>query len=185
MKKFKKTISLLIVLSILTLSNNVFAMSPTFPNEIRYTRGVGNTCYYVDSSARSYTSMVNAAANNWVYTGVGSNPIYMAAVSSNRGTHIDVYAENFSVYMGNIEAYTTLWTSNSIIIDTNGTTNYFYGEIMLDSSYNMTTAIIIHEMGHCFGLADNDNLNSIMFGYVDGNVRTVQKCDNDTINYLY
>ena len=87
MKKF--FIFLTIVLC--TLSSSVFAMTPTYANDAKFTRGVGNCCYYVDSSASGYTSAINDAAYNWENTGFGWNPIYMHAVASNYATHIDFY----------------------------------------------------------------------------------------------
>ena len=74
-----------------TLSSSVFAMTPTYANDAKFTRGVGNCCYYVDSSASGYTSAISSAAYNWENTGYGWNPIYMTAVSSNYATHMDFY----------------------------------------------------------------------------------------------
>lgn len=35
------------------LSNNIFAMTPTWPNDAKFNRSVSNAYYYVDSSASS------------------------------------------------------------------------------------------------------------------------------------
>ena len=62
-----------LILTFCIFSCSVFAMTPTYTNDAKFTRGVSNCCYYVDSTASSYTSNVNSAANNWVDTGYGWN----------------------------------------------------------------------------------------------------------------
>lgn len=187
MKNLKKSVFVTIILVLILASNTVFAaMTSPYPNEIRFTRGVGNTCYYVDSTASAYTSYINAAAYNWEVTGHGANPIYTTAVSSNKGTHIDVYAENFTdEYAYKAYAYTTIWASDARQLSFNGTENYFYTEIMINKNMSISNYVLIHEMGHCFGLDDVNNVNSVMHWSDGGNARTVQACDNETINYLY
>lgn len=77
------------------ISTNVFAMTPTWPNDAKFDRGVSNAYYYVDGTATSYTSRINAAVDNWVDTGWGWNPIYLYPVASNYATHIDFYVSNY------------------------------------------------------------------------------------------
>lgn len=84
----KKMWILSILLCCLLLSTSVFAYNPIGG---KFSRGVSNTCYYVDSTASAYTTRINAAANNWVNTGHGWNPIYMTPVSSSYLTHMDFY----------------------------------------------------------------------------------------------
>lgn len=191
MSKKKKTISLLILfLMVMSISSSAFAMTPPYTHKIRYSRGVANTCYYVDSSASTFVGAINTAANNWVYTGYGANPIYMTAVSSNRATHMDIYASYLDSKYSNTNAYTTIWSSSSTQMSFEGTSNYFYAEIMLNrnnlNANTENTSTIIHEMGHCFGLDDWSDAYSIMCSpKSDRKVTRVQQCDNDTINYLY
>lgn len=182
----------LAILFILLLSISSFAMTPTWTNDAKFTRGVSNTCYYISSSASSYTSKINAAAQNWEVTGYGWNPIYVTAVSSNRATHIDIYSvnpNNDTVLDDNTNAYASFWSSSSTLLANRGygpSTNYFYTEIAINSSKTLETDTFIHEMGHCFGLAHSSDRNSIMYGTKSKrNVSTVQKDDHDTINYLY
>lgn len=183
----------LIIFSIIIfmiLAYDVSAMTPTFPNEIRFSRGVGNTCYWISNTASNYGSEINSAANNWMYTG-WDNPIYMTAVSSNYATHMDFYG----VHLGSasdVLAYTLFFNDYGMEISSqNGNTNYFYTEIWLNTnSVNGYTAhhpsVVKHEMGHAFGLSHWNNMYSIMHVIVDNQqVTTVQKVDNDTINYLY
>lgn len=185
-----------IFLTIITciLSSSVFAMTPTYTNDAKFNRGVGNCCYYVDGSASGYTNQINDAAYNWENTGYGWNPIYMTAVSSNYATHMDFYGRTPSTdsYLSNTAAaYTSFWNSNSTLVVSKPnfpTYDYFYTEIVLNTnnngSYDYRTAK--HEMGHAFGLNHYANSYSIMFPSLIGMyVTTVQQCDHDTINYLY
>lgn len=193
-KLIKKTAYMFAILSIFVGSNIFAAMTPTFPNDVKYSRGVSNCCYYVDSSAGSYTNQINAAADNWVDTGYGWNPIYMTPVGSNYGTHMDFYGRTMaqdSYLNSNILGYTTFWNGDSTLTPTWGgypTYNYYYSEIVFNlstsNSYDYRTAK--HEMGHAFGLGHNESSYSIMCPVLtDTYVTTVQKCDHDAINYLY
>lgn len=190
MKNFKHLIILTFFLLILFTNNFVFAqevvMSPTYPNKIRYSRGVSNTCYYVDSSASAYTTRINQAANGWVHTSYGDNPIYMTAVSSTRATHMDFYAESMSGDYTGFVAVTSIWTSSAEKLPFNGVKNYYYAEVHINTNENVTTADMMHEMGHCFGLDESKNPYSIMWPLtINWYVSTVQACDNATVNYLY
>lgn len=190
MSKLKKVIFLMVFLVVIGMSSSVFAMTPTYTYEIRYSRGVGNTCYYVDSTASTYVSSINTAANRWVHTNYGDNPIYMTAVSSTKATHMDIYASKLSSDYSNTNAYTTIWSSSAEQMSFDDKSNYYYAEIMINKN-NMTsstenTSTIVHEMGHCFGLDHSSSKYSIMYGTKsERKVTTVQQCDNDTINYLY
>ena len=188
----KKNILFIVVL-IGLLSNTIFAMTLTWQNEAKFNRSVSNAYYYVDSSASSYTYQINDAIDNWIDTGYGWNPIYIYPVSSNYATHIDFYKMSYSqdsILDSNTGAYTSFWDIYENPITSLGSapySNYFYTEVRINSSINLPTKGIKHEIGHCFGLNHYDNNNySIMFPYLDGMaVSTVQQCDHDTINYLY
>ena len=185
-KKVLTIILLIVVLFLISEVSKVYAvMSPTHPNEIRYSRGVSNVCYVVNSSASAYTSYVNSAANGWVHTHYGDNPIYMTAVSSTVGSHMDIYADNLSGRYEEYYAYTTIWNYNANQLSLSGKENYWYAEIMINKNIKQSTYILTHEMGHCFGLTDNYNVDSVMYYCDAGNAKTVQYCDNETINYLY
>lgn len=161
----------------------------------RFTRGVGNTCYYVDSTASSYTSRINAAANNWVHTEHGANPIYMTAVSSSHGTHIDLYGKYDSFWgnTGRILGETKMFNSAAQdITSQTAYTNWVYAEIylnrnLLNTSTDNTQGTIAHEMGHCFGLNENNgNIYSIMCQTGAGRaVYQVGADDNNGINAIY
>lgn len=183
-----------LILTFCIFSCSIFAMTPTYTNDAKFTRGVSNCCYYIDSTASSYTSNVNSAANNWVDTGYGWNPIYMTAVSSNYATHMDFYGRTPSsdTYLNSsVLGYTSFWNTDGTLVankTSEPTYNYFYTEIVFNTSasnsYDIRTAK--HEMGHAFGLDHTENSYSIMFPNINYTyVTTVQQCDHDTINYLY
>lgn len=175
------------------VGGSIFARTPTMPNDVRFSRGVGNCCYYIDWTASGYQDQVVSASNNWVDTGYGWNPIYMTAVSSNYATHMDFYGRNTgsdSYLNNNLIAYTSYWNTDGSMTAQKGQTptyNYFYTEIVfntnLSGSYDYRTAK--HEMGHAFGLMHTDDRYSIMYPNLDMYVYTVQQGDHDAINYLY
>lgn len=192
MKK-KTIIATLFAIIILGYGNIVRAMDGTFPNDAKFTRGVKNTCYYVDSTASSFTSKINSGAKSWEAL---DNKIKNTAVSSNKGTHIDFYAKNKSADVnltGRIKAYTTFWDSNGVNAQPSITEeprkDYFYSEIVLskDDFSSITFTAIAHEMGHAYGLSHRPNNEySIMFKYLENmQVTTPQAIDNNVINYLY
>ena len=114
------------------LGCSVFAMTPTYENDAKFTRGVGNCCYYIDGTASGYSSNIVSAANNWEDTGYGWNPIYMTAVSSNYATHMDFYSRTSSQDVnltGNVLGYTTYWNTDGTLVARRThapTYNYFY-----------------------------------------------------------
>lgn len=158
----------------------------------KFTRGVSNTCYYVNSTASAYTNQINAAARNWEVTGYGKNPIYMTAVSSTKGSHMDIYGKNNSFWnRPGIAGETNFFTSSGSKI-TSFKNNWFYVEIYLnrDSFSELTTnqrqGTIAHEMGHGFGLDDNNNMASIMCqGAADRKIYLVGLDDHNGINAIY
>lgn len=191
MKKY--LFSLFIGVIFLLGMDGVSAMTPTWPNNAKFSRGVGNTCYWISGSASGYTSSINVAADIWEYNG-WANPIYLTVVSSNYATHIDFYSStpsSDSVLNSNVLGYTTFWSSVGTLVSPKGigpSVNYFYTEIIMNNtlSGSYDSKIIMHEMGHAFGLAHTGNQYSIMYPYANGMlVSTVQKVDVDTINYLY
>lgn len=193
MKIKLKRIVFISFMLLLTVTN-ALAMTPTWPNNARFTRGVRNTTYYIAPSARPYAANVRTAARNWVYTGI-TNPIEMQEVSSTYATHMDVYAKtkrqdkNLDQFTA---AYVSFWDSKGNAIAINGNAprhNYFYTEIIINKEHfpaAYRTPIMIHEMGHCFGLSHSNSPYSIMYPHYNSTrVSKVQKVDNDTILYLY
>lgn len=89
----------------------------------------------------------------------------------------------------NTIAYAGFWDINENRVSAAGygpSVDYFYTEVKMNTAFDTETMTIIHEMGHCFGLAHSSDHYSIMYPYKDGTyVTTVQQADHDTINYLY
>ena len=148
--------------------------------------------YYVDSSASGYTTLINNAVNNWVVTGWGWNPIYLAPVASNNGTALDFYLK-YSDQLGySILGQTTYFNSYEVQLNP-ATTDWFFAKIDLNGSslpnisYNNRQGTIAHEIGHGLGLAhQNSNTSSIMCSLSSGRtVYTVDQISHNAINTLY
>lgn len=187
MKK-KIIFSVLAMIMIFSLSKSIFADNLYIGGKL--SRGVGNMYYYVDSTASGYTSLINNAVDNWVDTGYGWNPIYMAPVASNYATDMDFYAV-YSLDYGVI-AQTSMYDINEVQV-TPSTTNWFFAKIELATSVinnygnNDKQGTIAHEMGHGFGLNhQNNNTSSIMCQKGAGRiVYLVDYTSHNCINYLY
>ena len=113
----KKIVRVLLVFSVLSsflfFNNKLYAATPTWTNNAKFSRGVGNVCFWISSSASSYASNIRSASNSWVYTG-WDNPIYMNEVNSNYATHIDIYGKassQDSTLSSTTAAYISFWDS--------------------------------------------------------------------------
>lgn len=175
----------------LALSNVAFALVPTIGGYL--SRGVDNMCYYVDSSASSYTSYINTGINRWTNSGYSpSDFINMTAVSSNYATDVDYYAqpEEDFLFTGAI-AETTFYASDGM--EGSGVVPYYYSEIRINTDeFPSCTSFekigtMAHELGHAMGLDENNsNTSSIMCQLGSGRtVNTVSSEDYATVVDIY
>lgn len=151
--------------------------------------------YYITSSASSYSSLINNAMNDWIYTTDRLNyttSISYRSTTTQKSSVMDIYASNVPSMQGYAYTYCMLyqkvvdpdvqnWGWNKIIINT----AYFNNGDLSTSSIKKGT--IAHEMGHCFGLAENNgNKNAIMCQFGSGRkVTSAQICDLKGINAIY
>ncbi len=119
MKKLKFSLLFtLLVCLLLSQSANVFAADYyTFNNHV-LNGGVGNygynnRYYFITSSASGYTSLIDAAMNDWIYTtsrlGV-TTPISFVKTGTQSSSVMDVYAGNYYDSSSGIAGFTTFWT---------------------------------------------------------------------------
>lgn len=134
-----------------------------------------------------------------MYPGSGmSNPIYIKFVSSNYGSSMDFYSKPKTFWSSSIR--------NSVLAETRhfdssekqvtvGSKDWYYAKIYINDDNFKNDAFtneqaqgtIIHEMGHAFGLDENNsNKYSIMCQLGAGRaVQRVQSVDNNAINRKY
>lgn len=191
MKKKLLNIGIISTCVTLALSGSVFALVPTVGGYL--SRGVDNMCYYVDSSANSYTSYINTGINRW--TNGGHSPsdfINMTAVSSNYATDVDYYAVNAEdMYASGAIAETWYFSSSGSSVS--GLVPYYYSEISINKDVigNCTSfekiGTMAHEFGHAMGLDENNrNTSSIMCQLGSGRtVNTVSAEDYATVVSIY
>lgn len=173
---------------------SIQAMTPTWENNAKFIQGVTNTTYYISPSADVYSEPFYTAADNWMYT-EWENAIQMDQAVSNLGTQIDLYAKTYEqdpTLGAYTSAYVSFWDETGGLVSERGygpDRNYYYTELTINTRLfpeDEQVIILTHEMGHAFGLAHSSDPYSIMFPYYEEIlVDTVQKIDNDTINYLY
>lgn len=188
----KKLLNVGIISACLTLAMSTVSLA-TVPTIGGYlSRGVGSICYYVDSSASSYTSYINTGINRWTNSGYSPTLIHMTAVSSNYATDVDYYAQNASEFIvSSVISETTYFTSSGVNVS--GRSSYYYAEIRINrdeisycSSYEKI-GTMAHELGHAFGLDENNsNTSSIMCQLSSGRtVNTVSSEDYATVVSIY
>jgi len=200
--KKKKIWTMLLVMFIFSCIFTVpasAATTPRFANGYYLAEGVGHLDYYITPNAVPYTNLINNAANNWVYTGFGANPIYMYRTYNFNASNMDIYDGDY--YQVEMDAWATDAKTIHVDVRTTGhivvwptTSMWDYGRIYLNKTrmdviYSDTVkqGIISHEMGHVMALAHNiTTTDSVMFPYTDMRTRcTVGKVDNDGINAIY
>lgn len=151
--------------SAILASSVVFAAAPITYYQLQ--RGISRMCYYVDSSANSYVSLINTGIKRWTRSGYSpSGVITMIPVSSTSATDVDIYVEPNSFFSSpSILGKTFYFTSSGVQFPEYPpypADEYYYTEIHLheenleeegDIEWIGTTA---HELGHVFGLSENN-----------------------------
>lgn len=191
MKKNIAKIGILAACTTLAMASSAFALVPR--NGGYLTRGVDNMCYYVDSSASSYTSYINTGINRWTSSGYSpSDFINMTAVSSNYATDVDYYGLDMAdMYYGSSVAETYYFGSTGV--QATGTGPYYFSEIAINKDMFPTCSSFekigtcAHEFGHAMGLDENNSdTSSIMCQSSSGRtVNTVSAEDYATVVYIY
>lgn len=164
MKKKILKVGMISACCTLAMSAVAYAAIPVIGGYL--SRGVDDMCYYVDSSANSYTSYINTGIRRW--TDGGHSPsdfINMTAVSSNYATDVDYYAKGMmDMFAVGALAETMYFTSSGA--ETSGRNSYYFTEISIniDTFGNRTSfqkiGTMAHELGHAFGLEENNSSTS-------------------------
>lgn len=199
----KKKLTMLVVICIILCINaiTVFAgTTPRYKNNYYLAEGVGDIDYYIMPGASGYTTLINNATNNWIYTGFGYNPIYMYRTYNFNESNMDIYDGDY--YQAEMDAFETLGKTIHVDVRTSShqivlpqSSMWDYGRIYLNftrmQSLGFSNAkiqgVIIHEMGHVMALDHNvSTFDSIMYPYTDlGERDTVGRVDHDGINAIY
>ena len=159
----------------------------------KYTRGISRVSYYIDydSGTGYYEYLIIDAEHNWESPGFTS-PVGMVAASSNAGTMLDIYTEDSNFWGGDTSVWGETRFYDQFANQQSPSVDYIFTRIYINDSavHNISATkirrMIIHEMGHAFGLAHNSNPYSIMYPYDEGHmVNTVQQVDVNDLNALY
>lgn len=202
--KIKYFLGLLAVVGCTGFISTVSAAAITPTGAYRTSWNIESIYYYIDQSAPGYSGTISAAANNWVYTGLGYNKLYPNTRTYNKtNSAVDIYAASVG---GDAMAYTLTYkrvNGNAVYVpwvDIPGRINsgvpnesWLFSEIHInndtfqDYDFNVRQGTIAHEFGHAWGLGhNNENPNSLMCQTAFGRtVQTVQQVDQDAFNRLY
>lgn len=161
MKKKLLSVGIISACCMLAMSSMALAAVPVLGGHL--SRGVSGMCYYVDSTANTYTSYINTGISRWTNGGHSpSNFINMTAVSSNYATAVDYYAKNYKDFIAqSCLAETSYFTSSG-----SGCSSgiaYYYTEIVInkdnivDATNYEKIGTMAHEFGHALGLDENNN----------------------------
>lgn len=168
------------------------------PYQLSY--GVSNVHYYITNSVLEHSlgstlvTLIDNAANSWVYTGYGYNPLYMYRTYNLYASNIDIFASTDAIE-GYNKVNSSYWVGNSAnCTQTNPwNSNWDYAEVTIfvdmhdPNNLNKLQRSIAHGMGHAFGLDDNyNNQDSVMCDfYHTCNVYKPGKADHDGLNAIY
>lgn len=184
MKKIvRKTKTILAILLVSTLMFSFGTTSVSAADNVtgrmgpyQLSNGIGSVKYYITNSilnnsmGSTLVTLINNAANSWVNTGYGYNPLYMNRTYDLYSSNLDIYGSTQIIESFN-RVDVSYWrgTSASSTRVTPLDSNWTYCEMILyvsmhdPNNYNKLQRSIAHGMGHTFGLDDNyNNSNSVM-----------------------
>ena len=165
--------------------------TPAYP--YKNTRGVVNQTYYVDSTANPYLSHINAAISDW------SPTITLSRVYDNSSSSVDFFIKSGRFFMetsggntgilGMTQRFTGSTQKSPVY------SNWAFSEISINATnldspeYNSThkKAVIVHEIGHAYGLMHLDSPNTIMRPglYTFSGPFEAQTMDRTAISFKY
>lgn len=186
MKKCLLVFTFLLSVVVLTLEAEA-TKPPRFGGIL--SQGVRNIRYYISPSASNFTGDIDNAKHNWMYTG-WANPIYMYKQGHNYLSNIDCYGYTDS--RSGVGGYVEFYDGYDRPIATGGAApnrNYYYSILRLNQHYKnnsyMRDRIPRHEMGHALGLAHVNDKSSVMYPYVEGGARRVDRDASNKIIDIY
>ena len=169
-KKLMNIILAVVLISVCAVSANAYVIIGK-----RLVGGVGNSgnntrYYWLSNGAQNYTSTINAAMYSWNHT--ASTPgvttkIWFQPVASKTNSVMDIYIyNNTEGALGETFFYGTAHDNTSKINPTNSNwiwcktylyTNNFSGTNLTTSKGHTLRSTAAHEMGHVFGLDENNS----------------------------
>ena len=200
-KKLMNIILAVVLISVCAVSANAYVIIGK-----RLVGGVGNSgnntrYYWLSNGAQNYTSTINAAMYSWNHT--ASTPgvttkIWFQPVASKTNSVMDIYIyNNTEGALGETFFYGTAHDNTSKInpIYVNWTwrkiylyTNNFSATTLRSSSGHTLESTTAHEMGHVFGLNENNSKPSTIMAQATTRKTSVQgpaKDDCNGINAMY
>lgn len=201
---FKKILSLTLAITLLcacAFSANAYVLIGK-----KLSGGVGNSgnntrYYWLSNGAQKYTSTINAAMYSWNHT--ASTPgvttkIWFQPVASKTNSVMDIYIyKNTESVLGETFFYGTAHDNNSEIDPSKNNwiwckvylyTNNFSGDNLTTSTGHTLRSTAAHEMGHVFGLDENNSKPRTIMAQAKVRKTSVQgpaKDDCNGINAMY
>lgn len=190
MKSYKIKVAVLsfVILGItmMVFPHKASAAYPTFKNDWIWNYN-GAAYYYNVSLTSSYATAAKEAAANWYKTGYHTNPLYpMTKTNVQTNSPIDLYKTNLG---DKVNGQTNFFIKGGIELggDSNGPEkDWLYCKILINETYfnkaypsnpAKRRALLLHEMGHVFGLKHTTSTATIMYPYM--NKCTVTKVTRD------
>lgn len=176
--KLKLKLTFLVILGTILFMYSTPVSAATYPTykydwEWNYN---GAAYYYVVSISSTYATAAKEAAANWYKTGYHTNPLYpMTKTSVQKNSPMDLYNQNLG---DNVNGQTTFFIQGGTEVSVNQdgpARNWLYCKILINESFfnkkystNATKkkVLILHEMGHVFGLAHTSSTATVMYPYM-------------------